>query len=525
MEYQPRPHTTQHWIVTKPAARGRNGIVAAQAREAAEAGLAVLDAGGNAADAAVATAFALAVVEPWNSGLGGTGFALVHPAGRERAEVVDFGPVAPRALAPERFALTGRMKQELFAWPEVANDANIHGPLSFVIPSAVAGYAALHDRWGRLPLADIMAPAVALARRGLSADWFTTLKIANSAALLRLYQESARIYLSDGLPPVTPYRGAPGFLPLGNLGATLDRLRHAGLRDFYEGEIAAGIARDIRAIGGLIDAEDLRSCAPRFRPAMEVAWGGGRTLQLPGGLTASPTFARVLELLHAKPVPKTPDASWYAWLARSLKLAYRERLAGIGDAEPKAAESCTTHLTVVDADGGMVALTSTLLSLMGSRVVLPGSGVLMNNGVMWFDPRPGQPNSMAPGKRPLCNMCPVIVADGTRPALAAGASGGRRILPAMVQMLAFIADFGMDAEAAAHHPRIDVSDPDEIIADRRLPQQILDALAAEGPLQLIEHTVLPGNFASPNLIESRADGTRVGISDVMSPWSAALAQA
>ncbi len=524
MEYRTSPHITQHWVIAKPAARGRRGIVAAQARAAAEAGVAVLDAGGNAADAAVATAFALAAVEPWNSGLGGTGFALIHPARATHAEVVDFGPVAPRGLEPGRFHLTGRMKQDLFAWPEVENDANIHGPLSFVIPSAVAGYAALHERWGRLPLAEVMAPSVALAKRGLPADWLTTLKIANSAATLRLYSESARLYLPGGLPPVPPYQGTPGFLALGHLPQTLDRLRHAGLRDFYEGDVAAGIVADIKAIGGLVDAEDLRSCAPRLRPAMEVAWGGGRTLQLPGGLNASPTFARVLELLHVRPAPKTPDAQWYALLARSLKAAYAERLAGIGDAEPKAAESCTTHLTVCDAEGGMAAVTSTLLSSMGSRVVLPTSGVLMNNGVMWFDPRPGQPNSMAPGKRPLCNMCPSIIRDGSRPWLAGGASGGRRILAAMVQMLSFIADFGMDAEAAAHHPRIDVSGPDEITADGRLTPEILEALTKEGPVELAEHGVLPVNFACPNLIESRADGTRVGISDVMSPWSAAMAQ-
>jgi len=524
MEYTPKPHVTQHWHVAKPAARGRRGIVVSQAQAAAEAGIAMLDAGGSAADAAVATAFALAAVEPWNSGLGGIGFALVHPAGAERAGVVDFGPVAPRALEPQRFRLTGRMKQDLFAWPEVENDTNIHGPLSFVIPSAVAGYAALHERWGRLPLADVMAPAVALARRGLPADWVATLKIANSAAVLGLYSESARIYLPGGLPPVAPYQGTPGFFTLGNLAATLDRLCHAGLRDFYEGDVAASIAADVQAAGGILDAADLRSCAARMHPAMEIAWAGTRTLQLPGGLTASPTFARVLETLHARPAPETPDADWYVLLARSLRTAYAERLAGIGDAEPRAAESCTTHISVCDAEGAMAAVTTTLLSSMGSRVVLPGSGVLMNNGVMWFDPRPGQPNSMAPGKRPLCNMCPSIVRDGARPWIAAGASGGRRILAAVVQMLSFVADFGMDPEAAAHHPRIDVSGPEEISADRRLAPEIIDALAKEGQVELVEHSVLPVNFACPNLVESREDGTRVGISDVMSPWSAAIAQ-
>ncbi len=195
----------------------------------------------------------------------------------------------------------------------------------------------------------------------------------------------------------------------------------------------------------------------------------------------------------------------------------------MGEAEPKAAESCTTHLTVCDKAGTMVALTTTLLSSMGSRVVLPGSGVLMNNGVMWFDPRPGQPNSAAPGKRPLTNMCPVIVRDGGEPVLAAGASGGRRILAAVLQTLAFAGDFGMDAEAAAHHPRIDVSDPGSVNADQRLPPDVLDALRAGGPVETVEHGVLPVNFACPNFILQK-DGVRTGISDVMSPWSAAVAE-
>jgi gamma-glutamyltranspeptidase/glutathione hydrolase len=475
-------------------------------------------------DAAVATALALAAVEPWNSGLGGIGFAVVHRAGQARADIVDFGPRAPGRLDPSLFRLTGRSKADLFTWPEVEGDANIHGPLSFAIPSAPAGYAHMHGRWGVLPLSQVMAPALALARRGLPQDWFTTLKVANAAAVLRLYPESARIYLPDGLPPVAPYQGNPGFFQLGGMLDTMEHLAQAGLRDFYEGDVAAEIAGDVAAMGGVLDADDLRRCEARIVPAQDIPWHG-RTVQAAGGLTAAPTLARVLDGLPA--VRGTPDAAWFAALARALKAGYAERLQGLGDAEPKAAESCTTHLTVCDEGGTMVAMTTTLLSSMGSRVVLPASGVLMNNGVMWFDPRPGQPNSMAPGKRPLTNMCPVIVReagrDGDRPVLAAGASGGRRILASVVQMLAFV-DAGMDPVTAAHQPRIDVSDPTVVHADARLPTDVIDALAADGPVEVVEHGVLPVNFACPNLILER-DGMRTGISDAMSPWSAAVAQA
>ncbi|MBV1797752.1 gamma-glutamyltransferase [Siccirubricoccus sp. G192] len=521
--YTPAPHTTQRWQIRKAAARGRGGMVASQVGTAAEAGVAMLEAGGSAADAAVATAFALAALEPWNSGLGGIGFAQVMAPGMAQGETFDFGPVAPAGLDPSAFPLTGRMKQDLFAWPEVEGDRNIHGPLSFVIPSSVAGYALLHERHGRLPLREVLAPAVALARRGLPQDWYTTLKVAASAAVLRLYPESARIYLPNGLPPVAPYQGTPGFFTLGNLPATLERLQQAGLRDFYEGEIAAGIAQDVRELGGLLSAADLQGCRARVLPAIGVPWRG-RRLMLVNGLTAAPTLMRVLEGMASAPLGTEPSAAWYAQLSRAMRGAYAERLAGLGDAEPKGADSCTTHLTVCDREGMMVAMTTTLLSSMGSRVVLPRSGVLMNNGVMWFDPQPGTPNAMAPGKRPLNNMCPVIAVGDRGPEIALGASGGRRILASVFQMLSFVADFGMDPEAAAHHPRIDVSGPDGVTADRRLPAAVLQALAAEAPLEVVEHGVMPLNFACPNLIRRGADGSVVGISDAMSPWSAAVAQ-
>jgi gamma-glutamyltranspeptidase/glutathione hydrolase len=410
----------------------------------------------------------------------------------------------------------------LFAWPEVEGDANIHGPLSFAVPAAVAGYRLMHARWGRLPMAEVLAPAVALARRGLVADWFTTLKVANSAAVLRLYAESARIYLPNGLPPVPPYQGMARYFQLGRLADTLARLQSAGLEDFYTGAIAETLVDDTAALGGVLSAEDLRACAPRLRPAQAVPWLG-RSLQLAGGLTAAPTLARVLEQIG--PIEgSAPDAAWYLAIARAMQTAYAERLEGLGESDAQAAESCTTHLTVCDEAGTMVAMTTTLLSSMGSRVVLPGSGVLMNNGVMWFDPRPDQPNSLAPGKRPLTNMCPAILAEDGCPVLALGASGGRRIMAAVLQNLCFVGAFGMTPEEAAHQPRIDVSDPAVVNADPRLPADVLSALTTLGKVDVMEHGVLPVNFACPNMIQLRADGERVGMSDVFSPWSAAVAQ-
>src|SRR5260221_10858693 len=186
----------ENWVVRKPVAASRGGIVAAQNGVAAAIGAEMLAAGGSAVDAVVATAFALAVREPWNSGLGGIGFMVVYPPGGARAEIVDFGPVAPAGLDLAAYPLTGEMRTELFTWPRVEGDRNMHGPLSFAIPSTVRGYAAAVERFGRTPWRDLVAPAAAAARAGLPVDWYVPLKTANAAEDLRRYDESRR----GGLP-------------------------------------------------------------------------------------------------------------------------------------------------------------------------------------------------------------------------------------------------------------------------------------------------------------------------------------
>src|SRR5215469_9170548 len=258
----------QNWRIRKPVAASRGGIVSSQNGVAAAAGAEILAAGGSAVDAVVATAFALAVREPWNSGLGGIGFMIVQPPGGARAEVVDFGPIAPAALDPAAFALTGETITELFTWPRVEGDRNIHGPLSFAIPSAVRGYATAVERFGRTPWRDLVAPAVALARQGLPVDWWVTLRVANAAQDLRRYEETRRVWLPDGLPPTAPSSGEPPALALGHLADTLARLAEAGPDDFYEGDIARAIAADSEAGEGFLSAEDLARCRAQIVPSL-----------------------------------------------------------------------------------------------------------------------------------------------------------------------------------------------------------------------------------------------------------------
>jgi gamma-glutamyltranspeptidase/glutathione hydrolase len=512
-------HVTQNWRVEKPVVVSRGGIVVAQYRAAAEVGAAMLRAGGNAVDAAVATAFALAALEPWNSGLGGIGYMLVQRPGAA-AQVIDFGAISPRKLDPASFPLTGKTAADLFAWPQVEDDRNIRGPLSVAVPGSPDGYGFALERFGSLPWAQVIEPAVGLAEAGLPADWYVSLKILAVAADLRRYPESRRVWLRNDLPPIY-LTGAPiPRVKLAGLADTLRRLAKAGRREFYEGEIARSLANDISSAGGVLSTDDLAQYRARVVEPTRFVYRGNAVAGGPQ-LTAGPTLQDVLTSLGRERLGAGPDAAFFVALARALEGAYEQRLRSLGDVERL--DASTTHITTVDRDGMMVALTTTLLSSFGSRFVSPSTGILMNNGIMWFDPRPGRPNSLAPAKRPLCNMCPVILARDGQPWLAAGGSGGRRILAAVTQLLSFVVDFGLDAAAAAHHPRIDVSGTGTISADPRLAPEIIPALRKAGTVGEVEHVAYPINYACPNIIRRRPDGEWEGISDVMSPSSGAVA--
>ena len=212
--------------------------------------------------------------------------------------------------------------------------------------------------------------------------------------------------------------------------------------------------------------------------------------------------------------------------AQTLRDAYAERLTNMGEADDTKSPGCTSHFNVIDREGNMVAVTQTLLSVYGSRLVLPTSGVLMNNGINWFDTRPGSPNYLGPAKRPLTNMCPVIVRKNGAGWFAIGASGGRKIMPAVMQLSSFLIDHGMTLEDAFHQPRIDASGGDTVGVDPRQPPEVQKALAAKFPLNQTELVVYPTNFACPSaVLNDPATGEHQGISDVMSPWSGAVAQA
>jgi gamma-glutamyltranspeptidase/glutathione hydrolase len=321
-------------------------------------------------------------------------------------------------------------------------------------------------------------------------------------------------------------------LPQDRLKATLAHLALQGPRDFYQGDLARTIAADVEAGGGALSVEDLAAFRAHLREPLAIGYRGGMVYATPE-LTAGPTLVHALRLLqpNLRAGGSAPDAAAYTAYALALQSAYRERLQDMGDADGRRAvgaeqmaPACTSHFSVVDRDGNMAAVTQTLLSIFGSKFVLPQSGVLMNNGIMWFDPTPGVANSLGPGKRCLTNYTPVVAeaADGRR--LALGASGGRRILPAVTQMLSFVMDYGMDLDTAIHQPRIDASEGAVVIGDVRLPPPVKDALRARFDYEQAGVQDQPMKFACPSVV-LRDGASNSGATEVFQPWADAVAQA
>ncbi len=529
---------SQSQRITKVAARSARGIVAAQHRGAAEVGATVLAEGGDCIDAAIATSFAMGVVEPWMSGIGGIGTMVLYRADEDRYEVIDFGGRSPAGLSADDYPLgPPETVSGLFPWRRVVEDRNLRGPTSIAVPGVVAGMGEAHRRYGRIDWQALVRPAVHLAREGTIVDWFTTLAIAGAAAELRHYPSSAREFLDDGLPPSAEWGvRAETRLTHERLAATLDRIATEGPRSFYEGDLARHLVEEIRSAGGPLSLEDLARYQPIVSAPLSIPYRQARILATPE-MTAGPTLAQVIQELsqwtpNGGRNGSLPDAAAYKAYARALQQAYRQRLGEMGDVDGRRAvgaqwlpSDCTTHFNVVDAKGNMVAVTQTLLAIFGSKFVTPETGVLMNNGLMWFDPIQGGPNSLGPDRRCLSNYTPVLADLGNGRRLALGASGGRRILPAVTQLLSFCIDYGLDLQEAFEVPRIDASEGEVVAVDSRIDAASRAALAVSLDCEVTTLQSMPMKFACPSAVMHSADGkpaANQGATEIFNPWADAI---
>jgi gamma-glutamyltranspeptidase/glutathione hydrolase len=513
---------TRQLKITKQAVRGK-GVVVAQNCAAAEVGAAILRKGGNAIDAAVATGLAIGTVEPWMSGIGGIGFMTIWSAREKRAYTIDYGPISAKKLDVSNYRIVGPGPANPFAWPDIVNMNNEVGYHSIAVPGQVAGVAKALERFGTLKWQDVIAPAVKLAERGMELDWYMQVMLVRGAEHLEKFPASKAAYLCDnGRVPSPDWKDTQRFIKLGNLGETYRRLAAGGPEDFYRGALARDIAADLQAGGSAISEDDLASYEARIVDPLSFEHHGV-TINVAGGLTAGPTLKRALELVGDRTKGKgAPGEEFFTAVAEGMHKAYVERLTTLGD---KPTNSCTTHFCAADSEGNMVALTQTLMSLFGSAVMLPRTGITMNNGMLWFDPEPNKPNSIAAAKRPLCNICPVVVVKDGKPWFCIGASGGRRIVPAVSQLSLMLIDRGMDVEAAFHQPKIDVSGVGPIRVNRDLPDAVKKAIAAKLPIVEVMNHVSPLGFANPCcIVRDPATGELTGMNEVMSPWAGGAVQ-
>lgn len=542
--------------VTKTEARSSKAMVATKDRLATLAALETLEAGGNAIDAAVTACLAVGVVEPTSAGIGGGGY-LVYQMGN-KGGVIGFPPRAPLAAKPTMYKLTGEKAVAWFGWPGVENNANIEGPLSVATPGTVAGLCEAHRRFGRIPLSEVVAPAVRLAREGFAPHWFNLYALGLEAGKLHRFKDLRRIFMPGDEMPVGDLVNPPR-LKQTELADVLEAVGKGGHDAFYKGEIARAIAKAAKEAGGILTERDLAEYRPFvWEPGLEFKYRG-RTVRTPpygsaGIMTAMTlkmmdgfdlakmghnstemlhTFIYAARLAYADRFeymtdPEVADVPWNGMVSDAYT---RKRRALIKDKAPERYEpgdpwveegrrpaktltasrpgydDGTTHMCVVDEDGNAVSLTNTIGPGLGAGTV--PLGIVLNSGMMWFDPRPGRLNSVRPGMWPLNNAAPALVLgkDGTR--IPVGATGGRRITNCMSQLIIKMLDFGMGPQSAIDSPRVDCSSP-ETSVDSRLPARVRAALEARGhKLRVMTDEYPPTGFAvfaSPVAIVRAPDG-------------------
>lgn len=501
------------WLHSKTEAAAKSGMVTAEHHLAAQAGVQILQDGGNAVDAAVGAAFVMGVVEPFTSGIGGIAGLVIRLADGSVASI-DGGTRAPKGSRPDMFTLQGGgARSGMYAWPAVEDNANIEGPLSVGVFGQTAALCLALERYGRVPRARVMEAAIRIAREGFEVDWYVALSLAMYHERLSRSGDGRRIFFRPSGAPLRPPIGTEPSdkLVQSDLAHALEEIAAHGPKALYEGELAKQIVAGVRAAGGILSDDDLRGYAPTEAPPLATMYRGRRVLTLPG-LTGGPTVARALSILEAFPVGAEAQGSaeHLHLVAEALRAAFLHRFSELADH--------TTHLNAIDKDRTMVALTQTLGQGFGSGFIPPGTGVVLLDTMTWFDPVPGHPNSIAPGKRVLWAGSPTLLLEGDRPLLAVGAPGGRKIMSAVTQSIVNVVDFGDGPQDAVNRPRVH-DEGEGLLVDSRIPESVRAELRDRGHMiDLKEETLMSAWFARPQaiLVDAKTGELRGGV-DALKP--------
>lgn len=491
-------------------ATGLRGMVVSDEPLASRIGAQIMRKGGNAVDAAVATAFALAVVQPTAGNLGGGGFMLVRMANGQSL-FLDYRETAAKAAT-----------RDMYLGPdgELVPRKSLDGPLAGGVPGTVLGMHEAMTRFGRLKWRDVVQPALDLAEKGFAISGTQARALKGDGDRLARFAETKRIYLRDG-----KYYESGETVRLPDLAGTLRRVRDGGAKEFYNGETARRIDVDMRARGGLITLDDLKNYRVRIRQPLKGIYRGHTVLSAPPPSSGGIVLLQVLNMLEGE----TGSMDQTHLRIEALRRAYADRSEFLGDPDfvrvpvrdltsrpyadrlrrtidplkatastaikpgaelPKESEQ-TTHFSVVDGAGNCVSNTYTLNGSFGSGDTITGTGILLNNEMDDFAAKVGQPNlygliqgernAIQPGKRPLSSMSPTIVLRDGQPVLVLGSPGGSTIPTTTLSVLLNVIDGQMDVAAAVQAPRMHHQwMPDVIVHEEGQPAGLLSGLLAKG---------------------------------------------
>lgn len=505
----------------------RNGMVASQEAAATRIGVETLKRGGNAIDAAAAVGFALAVTLPRAGNLGGGGFMLIHSAKSGETIALDYREMAPAAATRDMYlGVDGTVDQQRARFSY----------LSVGVPGTVAGLASAVERFGSLPLAEVIQPALRLAEQGIIVTPDLAASLESGRMRLGRWRQSAAIFLK---PDGSAYR--PGDrLVQRDLAWSLRQIAEQGAAAFYRGAIAKRIAADMAAKGGLITLADLAAYRPVVRKPIVGQYRGFEIASMPPPSSGGVHLVQILNLLEGFPIGELGHngASTIHLMAEAMKLAYADRSQHLGDpdfwrvpvagltskayagslrpkidrrraalaseiapGDPLPYESNeTTHFSVMDRAGNVVSNTTTINFSYGTGIVAAGTGILLNNEMDDFSAKSGvanaygliggAANAIEPAKRPLSSMTPTILFKDGRPVLATGSPGGSRIITTVLQVIMNLVDHGMNVAAATAAPRIHHQWlPDELRVEQGLSPDTVQALTALGHKVVVKNAM------------------------------------
>ena len=540
-----RDRTATTFVCQKQPASGSRGMVVSNHPLASSAGAEMLAAGGNAIDAAIATLFALTVVEPMMVGIIGGGMAHIRLAdGSHR--FIDGQSTVPLAVRPDTYRSKPGSAHDVF---DTVDDENLNGPKAVAVPGSLKAWCETLHKFGTMSLADVMQPAIKHASRGFAATPYLHECIVDGADQMRKDKAISAIYLPNGKP-----LNAGDRVVQAEYAETLTYISRHGEAALYRGPLGDILVDYMKAHGGFVSREDLASYKTVERSPVRADYRGWQILGPPPPAASGVHIAQMLNILEGYDIGATGfgTAGTIHLLAEVLKIAFVDRAAASGDPDfvgvpverltskdyaserrraidPGRAQKWgagvaqlesahTTHMTSADAFGNVVATTQTINNLFGAKFLIPGLGTVPNNYMNLYDPRPGHALSLAPGKRVTTSMSPMMALRDGRLVYALGLPGGKRIFPSALQALLNLIDHGMSLQEAVEAPRV-WTEGNALEVELAIPESVRARLKSMGHEVVAVPTVAGGmnaiEFGDDGLLTGaacwRADGTPVGI--------------